>query len=132
MQQSITSTPHPCPSVVGIICHCTEERVERADRQGEAQERDLVSSQEKDNAKARLRNVAAYGHMAIKAGRLAAKTRQTVTKAAEDSSERDRLKEEMAVVAMGASHTEQQLLRASRLGVVHDMTSRAGQSCFMY
>eukprot|EP00903_Cladosiphon_okamuranus_P014008 g13027.t1 len=74
-----------------------------------------LREQKKAIVKARLRNVVAYGNMAVKASRLAAETRQRLKKATEEPSEQDRLQEEMAVAAMGASHTEQQLLRASRL-----------------
>lgn len=108
---------YPCPSIVTNLWHCAEERVERSDRQEEARAGDLASSQKKANAKARLRNVVAYGNMAVMAGRLAAGTRERLKKASEEPSEKDLLKEEMAVAAMGASHTEQQLLRASRLGL---------------
>lgn len=66
--------------------------------------------------------------MAIKASRLASDTRQRLKEAAEEPSEQELMEQEMAVAAMGAKHTEQQLLRASRSGL---MASRAHQDYFM-
>lgn len=68
----------------------------------------------------------AYGNMAVKASKLVSETRQRLNKTVAEPSEQDLLEEEMAVAAMGAKHTEHQLLRASRLCLV---TSRAHQDC---
>ena len=94
----------------------TEDRIERADREGETQEGDLAPFQKTADPKAGIMNVVAYGNMAIKVSKLASHARQKLTKATEEPSEQELLEEEMAVAAMGAKHTEQQLLRASRLG----------------
>lgn len=64
--------------------------------------------------------------MAVMASRLASGTRQKLKKTAAEPSEKDLLEEEMAVAAVGAKHTEQQLLRASRLGL---MAFWAHQDC---
>ncbi len=62
--------------------------------------------------------MATYGSMVVMAGRLASETRQRRNKTTAEPSEVDILEEKMAVAAMGAKHTEQQLLQASRLGVL--------------
>eukprot|EP00752_Nemacystus_decipiens_P011903 g10554.t1 len=90
-----------------------KERVQRADREEEARERNVAPTR-KANATARLRTVVACGNMAIKAGRLANETRQRLKKSADEPSEQQLLEEKMAVAEMGAKHTEQHLLRASR------------------
>lgn len=109
--------PHPCSSL-GILDYFAEVRAKKADRKEEARERDLSLSEKAAAARSRLRKVVAYGNMAVMAGRLASGTRQRLEEAVAEPSKRNSLEQEMAVAAMGAKHTEQQLLRASRLGLV--------------
>ena len=89
-------------------------KIEKVGQQQEAQKTDLAESEKKAAARGRLGKVATYGSMIVMASRLASETRQRRTKAIEQPSEVDLLQEKMAVAAMGAKHTEQQLLQASR------------------
>lgn len=89
-------------------------RIEKNDQQEDARKTDLGESEKKAAARGRLGKVATYGSMIVMASRLASETRQRRTKAVEQPSEVDVLQEKMAVAAMGAKHTEQQLLQASR------------------
>lgn len=62
-----------------------------------------------------LKDFATYGNLVVTTNKLASETRQRLAaKPPEEPSENDLIKEEMAVAAMGAKHTETQLLRANR------------------
>lgn len=106
---------HPHPSLdVGQY----PERIEKVHQQQKTSEQDLRSSEKRAAARGRLGKMATYGSMVVMAGRLASETRQRRNKTTAEPSEVDILEEKMAVAAMGAKHTEQQLLQASRLGVL--------------
>lgn len=107
---SVRILPHPSRALGQ-----RPERVERVDQQQETSKRDLRPSEERAAAKGRLGKMVNYGSMVVLAGRLASETRQRRNKATAEPSEVDLLEEKMAVAAMGAKHTEQQLLQASRL-----------------
>lgn len=93
-------------------------KVEKVDLQETDREGDLGAPHRQDFAGNRTHKLATYANMAVMANKLTSKTRDRLPKTESEPSEQDRVAEDMAVAAMGAKHTEQQLLRASRSDTV--------------
>lgn len=95
------------------------------DAQEEGRERDLGLSRRPDSVKTNKRKekLVTYANMAVMASKLTSQTRDKLGKVTSEPSDQDRRAEEMAVAAMGAKHTEQQLLRASRLGALTTLST---------
>ncbi|CAN0482240.1 unnamed protein product [Ectocarpus sp. 12 AP-2014] len=91
-----------------------KENIRQEDRQQDPSEQGPGPSERTNAGKCGPRKLITYGKMVVTAGRLASEPRQRPEKAAAQPSEQETLETERAVAAMGAKHTEQQLLRASR------------------
>ncbi|CAM9804273.1 unnamed protein product, partial [Scytosiphon promiscuus] len=89
-------------------------KFEEADLQETVRDRDPGLSSSQNSARPRKEKLTTYANMAVMASKLTSHTRNRLTKAASEPSEQDRVAEKMAVAAVGARHTEQQLLRANR------------------
>ncbi|CAB1121601.1 unnamed protein product [Ectocarpus sp. CCAP 1310/34] len=92
----------------------TKENVRQEDWQQDPPEQGPGPSERTNTGKWGPRKLITYGKMVVTAGRLASEPRQRPEKAVAQPSEQETLEKERAVAAMGAKHTEQQLLRASR------------------
>ncbi|CAM9783784.1 unnamed protein product, partial [Hapterophycus canaliculatus] len=87
---------------------------EKVDLQEAVREQDLGVARRQESARLETAKLVTYANMAVMANRLTSQTRLRLSTSGSEPSEQDRMAEEMAVAAIGAKHTEQQLLRASR------------------